>query len=106
VNTNKTPYELWFGKQPNLSYLRVFGCKTHVFIHKEKRHKLDSHFHECIFLGYSKKSKAYRLMYTLDRKIVISKDVIFNKGKNTIKRAKEVVDNAYNYNYITLENHH
>jgi hypothetical protein len=45
-------------------------------------------------------------MYTLDRKIVISKDVIFNKGKNTIKRAKEVVDNAYNYNYITLENHH
>jgi hypothetical protein len=33
-------------------------------------------------------------MYILDRKIVISRDVFFNKGKNTIKRAKEVVDCA------------
>ncbi len=81
-------------------------CKTHVFIHKEKRHKLDSHFHECIFFGYSEKSKAYCLMYTHDRKIDISRDVIFNKGKNTINGAKEVVDNALNYIFITLENHH
>ncbi len=54
VNTNKTPYELWFGRQPNLSYLRVFGCKTHVFIHKEKKHKLDSHFMNVSFLSIAK----------------------------------------------------
>jgi hypothetical protein len=45
-------------------------------------------------------------MYTHDRKIDISRDVIFNKGKNTINGAKEVVDNALNYIFITLENHH
>ncbi len=28
------------------------------------------------------------------------------EGKNTIKGAKEVVNIAYNYTYITLENHH
>jgi hypothetical protein len=37
VTTNRMPYGLWFGRQPNLFYLKVFGCKTHVFIHKEKK---------------------------------------------------------------------
>jgi len=36
VTKNKTPYELWYGKQPNLSYLRNFGCKEHGFVHEEK----------------------------------------------------------------------
>ncbi|GKA84869.1 retrotransposon protein, putative, ty1-copia subclass [Tanacetum coccineum] len=27
---DKTPYELWHGKVPNLSYLKVWGCEAHV----------------------------------------------------------------------------
>jgi hypothetical protein len=67
-----------YGLEDN--HLRVFGCKAHVFIHKEKRHKLDSHSHECIFFRYSERSKVYHLMHTHDIKIVIFKDVIFNKS--------------------------
>ena len=37
VAENKTPYEFWLGRQPNLSYLQVFGCKGHVIVPKEKR---------------------------------------------------------------------
>ncbi|GJX80287.1 retrotransposon protein, putative, ty1-copia subclass [Tanacetum coccineum] len=33
---NKTPYELWYGKVPNLSYLKVWGCEALV-----KRDTLD-----------------------------------------------------------------
>ncbi|GJR40399.1 retrotransposon protein, putative, ty1-copia subclass [Tanacetum coccineum] len=33
---DKTPYELWHGKVPNLSYLKVWGCEAHV-----KRHTPD-----------------------------------------------------------------
>nr|GFB82597.1 retrotransposon protein, putative, Ty1-copia subclass [Tanacetum cinerariifolium] len=33
---DKTPYELWHGKVPNLSYLKVWGCEAHV-----KRHTAD-----------------------------------------------------------------
>nr|GEW68141.1 retrotransposon protein, putative, Ty1-copia subclass [Tanacetum cinerariifolium] len=32
----KTPYELWHGKVPNLSYLKIWGCEAHV-----KRHTAD-----------------------------------------------------------------
>ncbi|GKB91154.1 retrotransposon protein, putative, ty1-copia subclass [Tanacetum coccineum] len=33
---DKTPYELWHEKVPNLSYLKVWGCEAHV-----KRHTPD-----------------------------------------------------------------
>ncbi|GKE94925.1 retrotransposon protein, putative, ty1-copia subclass [Tanacetum coccineum] len=33
---DKTPYELWHGKVPNLSYIKVWGCEAHV-----KRHTPD-----------------------------------------------------------------
>nr|GFC95309.1 retrotransposon protein, putative, Ty1-copia subclass [Tanacetum cinerariifolium] len=28
MKVNKTPYELWHGKVPNLSYLKVWGCEA------------------------------------------------------------------------------
>ncbi|GJW46902.1 retrotransposon protein, putative, ty1-copia subclass [Tanacetum coccineum] len=37
---DKTPYELWHGKVPNLSYLKVWGCEAHVKRHTpDKLHK-------------------------------------------------------------------
>ena len=36
----KTPTELWSGKKPNISHLRVFGCQAWVHILKKRRHKL------------------------------------------------------------------
>ena len=86
IDEYKTPYELWFGRQPNLSYLRVFGCKAYVFVPKEKRQKLDSHSNECIFLGYSEESKAYRLMDSTNRKIIISRNVIFNENFDNVHK--------------------
>ena len=32
---NKTPYELWKGKAPNISYFRVFGCKCYILNTKD-----------------------------------------------------------------------
>ncbi|KAI4305016.1 hypothetical protein L6164_028407 [Bauhinia variegata] len=57
----KTPYELWKGRKPNVSYFCVFGCIC--FIHNNGKNalgKFDAKSDEGIFLGYSLTSKAYR----------------------------------------------
>jgi hypothetical protein len=48
-----TPHEVWFGKNPSLSHLRVFGCNAFVHVPKEKRNKLDNKAVKCIFNGYN-----------------------------------------------------
>ena len=59
---NKTPYELFKGRKPNIMHLRVFGCK--YFVHNNGKNalgKFDSRSDEAIFIGYSSHSKAYKV---------------------------------------------
>ena len=48
---NSTPYELWFGKRPNIFNLRVFGCVCYYHIPKELRKKLDQPGKKAIIYG-------------------------------------------------------
>jgi hypothetical protein len=57
-----TPYELMFGKQPNVERLRVFGCAVTVHIPTKKRHKLSNTSMQGVFIGYAKNSKAWRVL--------------------------------------------
>ena len=57
----KTPYELFKGRKPNISHLRVFCCKCFILNNgKDNLSKFDSKADEGIFLGYSSHSHAYR----------------------------------------------
>ena len=47
---DKTPHEVWIGKKPYLSHLRVFSCDAYVHVPKEKITKLNSKFERCISL--------------------------------------------------------
>ncbi|XP_072094203.1 uncharacterized protein [Arachis hypogaea] len=71
----KTPYELWKGHPPNLSYFHVFGCKCFILNIKENLGKFDPKTHEGIFLGYSTNSKAYR---------------VYNKNSKTVEETMHV----------------
>ena len=48
---------------------------------KEERKKLDSKSNKCILLGYGSTTKGYRLYDPLKRKVLHSRDVIFNEQK-------------------------
>jgi len=61
VLEDKTPQEVWIGKKPSLSHLRVFGCDAYVHVPKEKRTKLDIKSKNCIFIGYKYGLKGYKL---------------------------------------------
>ena len=45
-----TPYELWFGKKPKLSFLKVWGCDAYV--KKFQPDKLVHKSRKCVFIGY------------------------------------------------------
>ena len=74
---NKTPYELWFGKKPNLNYLRTFGCRAYAHLPKIKRHKMDTKAKAYRFIGYSEVAKGYRLLDEKDKTVIVSRDVEF-----------------------------
>eukprot|EP00253_Pinus_taeda_P012956 PITA_12956 len=82
---DKTPQEVWTGKKPSLSHLRVFGCDAYVHVPKEKQTKLDSKFKKCIFVGYKDGLKGYKLWNPVTRKVVYSQDVVFKEVKYVIK---------------------
>ena len=41
IKSGITPYQLWYGKKPNLKHLRVFGCTVYSLIPDGERKKLD-----------------------------------------------------------------
>ena len=58
-----TPYEAWHGRKPSVAHLRVFGSQAYALVHVQHRRKLDDKAMKCIFVGYSSKSKVYRLYH-------------------------------------------
>ena len=59
--TKTSPYELWNGRKPNLSYIRVWGCLAFYRVPDPKRTKLGPRAMKSVFVGYAENSKAYSL---------------------------------------------
>lgn len=73
-----TPKEKWSQHKPTVEHLRIFGCVAFALVPYEKRIKLDEKSVECVMMGLSKESKAYRLYNPETKKILISRDVQFD----------------------------
>ena len=73
----QTPEEVWTGTKPDLSHMRTFGCKAHVYIPNHKRGKLDPKRTKCIMLGYCTNQKGYRLWDPTKQRVIAARDVVF-----------------------------
>ncbi|RVX22336.1 Retrovirus-related Pol polyprotein from transposon TNT 1-94 [Vitis vinifera] len=58
----KTPYELWKGRKPSYTYLRMWGCLAKVAVPPRKKVKIGPKTIDCIFIGYAHNSNAYRFL--------------------------------------------
>lgn len=76
-----TPQEAWSGEKPSVDFFRVFGCMAYAHVPKAKRTKLEDRSTACVLLGVSEESKAYRLYDPVTKRIVISRDVVFEEDK-------------------------
>ena len=91
-NLNKTPYELWKDRKPNIGYFKVFGYKCFVLNTKHNLGKFDPKSDVGIFLGYLNSSKAYRVYSKITLVVEESMHVIFDDFNHS-STEKVVVDN-------------
>ena len=87
--TGKTPYELWKGYKPNLTYLKVWGCFAKVLIPDPKRSRIGPKTIDCMFIGYAQNSAAYRFL------ILEDKEKIFDANTIIKSKAAELVENIF-----------
>ena len=78
---NITPEEAWSDIKPTVKHFRVFGCLAFVHVPDVNRKKLDSRSTKCVLLGVSEESKAYKLYDAVSKRIIISRDVVFEESK-------------------------
>ncbi|GKC37896.1 retrotransposon protein, putative, ty1-copia subclass, partial [Tanacetum coccineum] len=68
---DKTPYELWYGKVPNLSYLKVWGYEA--LVKRDKLDRLQQRYVKHIFIGYPKERMGYYFYFPPENKIFIAR---------------------------------
>ncbi|CAL5370298.1 unnamed protein product [Camellia sinensis] len=95
---DKTPFEAWSGRKPSVNHLKVFGSICYAHVPKEVRHKLDENSKKCIFVGYSSKSKGYRLFSLDQKKVIICRDVLFDEKASFDWKEKKVQDQSIAFN--------
>jgi transposase InsO family protein len=72
---DKTPEELFTGKKPSISHLKVFGSPVFVHTTKPSRSKLDPRSEKCILLSFDTEAKAYRCYRPSTKRVLVSRDV-------------------------------
>ncbi|KAL1207442.1 Retrovirus-related Pol polyprotein from transposon TNT 1-94 [Cardamine amara subsp. amara] len=76
---NMTPYESLRKKKPSLDHIRVFGCLAYAKIETTHLKKLDDRSQTLVHLGIEPGTKAYRLYNPSTRKVIVSRDVVFDE---------------------------
>ncbi|GJT21547.1 retrovirus-related pol polyprotein from transposon TNT 1-94 [Tanacetum coccineum] len=90
----KTPYEIFRGRLPNISFLYVFGCLIYIHNHKGYVGKFDEKADDDYFLGYSLVSKAFRVFNTRRQQIEELSTSLLMKALNPLGPQDFPSDNA------------
>ena len=76
----KTPIESFNGDKPDVSYFRVFGTHTYVWIPpKQWQDKLSSKSEEMTFIDYEPNTKGYFFWSKERRRVFVSPNIIFDE---------------------------
>ncbi|GJV59313.1 putative ribonuclease H-like domain-containing protein [Tanacetum coccineum] len=108
---NKTPYELFLGRKPALSFMRPFGCPVTILNTIDHLGKFDGKADEGFFVGYSTNSKAFRVFNSRTRiveenlHVKFSKDIpnIGGSGPNWLFDI-DALTNSMNYKLVVAGN--
>ncbi|KAJ9543443.1 hypothetical protein OSB04_023150 [Centaurea solstitialis] len=82
-SVEKTPYEIWTGKKPKLSFLKIWGCE--VYVKRPTSEKLKPKSDKCFFVGYPKTTVGYYVYNPTENKVFVARggDFLEDKFLNT-----------------------
>ncbi len=85
-----TPFELSFGRRPNITNLRIFGCEALSYVEKSKRTKFNPKVERAIYLGVSPDhtKDTYKLMQITTQSIIYRRNVFFNERSFPAQKSK------------------
>ncbi|KAJ9560965.1 hypothetical protein OSB04_006125 [Centaurea solstitialis] len=78
-SVEKTPYEMWTGKKPKFSFLKIWGCE--VYVKRPTSEKLKPKSDKCFFVGYPKTTVGYYFYDPTENKVFIARNGEFLKDK-------------------------
>ncbi|GJY85373.1 retrovirus-related pol polyprotein from transposon TNT 1-94 [Tanacetum coccineum] len=84
---DRTTYEIFKERIPDISYFHVFGCPVFIYNHKDHQGKFDAKADDGYFLGYLFNSKAFRVFNTRRQQIEETYHVIFDESIEAISRS-------------------
>ena len=85
----KTPFEAYFGHNPDVSNLRVFGSTAWARIPLDKKRALQPQSIECLFIRYLDEYKRFKILYINTKNIIIEISVKFDEPLQEVELVKE-----------------
>src|SRR6185503_13865292 len=76
-SVDKTPYEIWTGKTPSLSFLKIWGCEAYV--KRLQFDKLAPKSYKCIFVGYPNEILGYYFYNRSAGKVFVARNGVFQE---------------------------
>ncbi|KAK8708633.1 hypothetical protein V6N13_059671 [Hibiscus sabdariffa] len=92
-SVQKTPHEMWTGRRPNMSFMRVWSCQAYV--KHQMSTKLEPKSRKCTFVGYPKETKGYYFYNSKENKVFVARTRVFLE--------KEFLSNKENGRNIELK---
>ncbi|KAK8590161.1 hypothetical protein V6N12_024544 [Hibiscus sabdariffa] len=92
-SVQKTPHEMWTGRRPNMSFMKIWGCKAYV--KHQMSTKLEPKSEKCTFVGYPKETKRYYFynenkVFVARTGVFLEKEFLMNSGKGRNIELEEV----------------
>jgi transposase InsO family protein len=102
----KSPFEIVYGKKPNLDHLKIFGCRASVFVHpKQRSNKLSPHSVTGYFVGFQQGVKGWKFYIPEKKRIIVSRHAVFHENESIqdgIPKDNEIL-NENNFEF-TIDN--
>jgi 5-methylcytosine-specific restriction endonuclease McrA len=96
---NKT-HEMWNDRIPSVRHLKVFGSTYYDLIHKDKRNNIGASQNYMSSWGYPNTTKAYPLYNEVNKKFILSSDMIFLESTKDDKIVERQLTHLDKFIYV------